>query len=210
MWLKSPKALGIILPVRGLQDQPAPITVAASIFCDVELVLAQLTGRFDTITGGRRYMCLLSEMIASFTGTAVWLAFRSALYERFAGKAPLGELDACLSASTLLWQLYNEHFLSFHLDFLRGQTESEGFIVLVFDTRKVYDLAALSSLPALRQDIFVLDALKSRQLRVARQETLCWRDHPNSFDVNLYGIPVSDFQAHTHDVELYFLEAASS
>jgi len=185
-------------------------SLASSIFSDVEQVLAQLTERFDTITGGRRYNCLLSEMIASFTGTAVWLAFRSALYERFASKAPLEELDACLSAGTLLWQLYNEHFLSFHLDFLRGQTERDGFIVLVFDTCKVYDLAALSSLPALRQDTFVLDALKSRQLQIARQKTLCWRDHPNGFDVNLYGIPVSDFQAHTHDVELYFLEAASS
>lgn len=183
--------------------------LASSIFGDADFILEQLTQELDKITGGRRYSCLVSEMVASFTGTAVWLAFRSALYERFARKIPIEELQTCLNAATRLWQLYNEHFLGFHLDFLRRQVEFNGFIVLVFDTCKVYDQPELASLPALTQTAFLLGVLASRRLRIAHRTALSWRDHPNGFDVHLYGIPISDFQAHTHNVELYFLEVAN-
>jgi hypothetical protein len=180
--------------------------LSSSIFHDSEQVFAQLLGKFDAITGGQRYTCTVSEMVACFTGTAVWLAFRSALYERFAGEAPVRELDACLSAATMLWQSYNEYFFAFHLDFLAAQTRQGGFTALVFDTCKIYDQPELTSLPALRSTAVIEDIMNARQLRIARRTTISWRDHPHGVDVSLYGIPVSDFYAHTHDVQLYFVD----
>jgi hypothetical protein len=180
-------------------------SLCSSIFHDAEEVLADVTKKLDYITGSQRYTCSVSEMVASFTGTAVWLAFRSALYERFAGKCEVEELTACLKAATVLWQGYNEHFLAFHTDFLRTHTRQGGHAVLAFDTRKIYDHPELGTLATFGHTTQILDIMEKLGLRVIHRMLLSWRDHPNGFDVCLHGIPVSDFQAHTHDVELYFI-----
>jgi hypothetical protein len=74
-----------------------------SIFADANQVLAELSEDVDTVSAGQRYDLCVSEMVASFTGTAVWLGFRSALYERFAGKASTAELEECLRTAVKLW-----------------------------------------------------------------------------------------------------------
>ena len=85
-----------------------------------------------------------------------------------------------------------------------------GLILVVFDTRKIYDDPEQASFPAFREQFSIIEILAAKQLRVFRHAAFSWRDHPEGFDVSLHGVPVSDFQAHTHDVELYVLAAASS
>jgi hypothetical protein len=182
-------------------------SLVASIFRDTNRVLTELIAKVDSITSGQRYGCVVSEMIATFTGTVGWLAFRSALYQRFSGQAPVEELVACLGVATTLWQLYNEHFFAFHLDFLTKLTRPGGFTTLAFDTCKVYDRSELAPLSSLGGAALIPDIMGARRLRVARHATISWRDHPDGFEVSLYGIPVNDFQAHIHDVELYCVEA---
>lgn len=183
-----------------------PYSLSSDIFHDGPEVLDQLCEKFAATVGGQRFSFLVSEMVASFTGTAVWLAFRSALYERFANSASMEELDNCLSAATRLWQHYNQLFVAFHLDLLRSQASDGGLILLIFDTCKVYDRPELASLPAIATHYAIFDELEAKRLRVLHKTTISWRDHPMAFDVRLYGIPVPDFQAHSHDVELYLLE----
>lgn len=183
--------------------------LSASIFFDDDQVLARLCTQLDAASGGRRFTHSVSEMVASFTGTAVWLAFRSALYQRFAGLAAPQELELCLHAATLLWQKYNECFLAFHLKFLRRHMVPGGSILLVFDIRKVYDDPERDVLGAFLPDASLTETLENQGFRIAKHATLCWRDHPCGFDVSICGIPVSDFQPHTHDVELYIMEVAS-
>jgi hypothetical protein len=200
-----------------IEDSPARIAqrlaevslVGSSVFFDEEHVLALLCTQLDIASGGRRYTQSVSEMVASFTGTAVWLAFRSALYQRFASSAAPEDFGICLQAATLLWQKYNECFLAFHLKFLRHQMISGGSLLLVFDTRKVYDDPTWGALSAFLSETSLNGMLAGQGFRLVRHEVLCWRDHPCGFDVSLHGIPVSDFQAHAHDVELYLLEVAS-
>jgi len=183
--------------------------VDSSIFFDEDQVLAQICTQLDIASGGRRYTQSVSEMVASFTGTAVWLAFRSALYRRFASSTEPEDFGICLQAATLLWQEYNERFLAFHLKFLRHQMVSDGSLLLVFDTRKVYDDHAWAALSAFLPETSLTGMLKGQGFRIVRHEVLCWRDHPCGFDVSICGIRVSDFQSHAHDVELYLLEVAS-
>jgi hypothetical protein len=182
--------------------------LAESIFADASDMVARLVLACDNMSGERRYAISVSEMVASFTGTAVWLGFRSALYEKFAGIASCGEMENVLRTATLLWQKYNERFLVVHLDFLKRQTAKGGCIVLVFDTLKVYDDPRFGSLAAFAPETSILSVLTLGQLRILRHTSLCWRDHPRGFDVKLFGFPVADFQAHAHDVELYVLEVA--
>jgi predicted SAM-dependent methyltransferase len=183
--------------------------LGTSIFFDDDQVLTRLRVELDLASGGRRYTQSVSEMVASFTGTAVWLAFRSALYHRFARQAAPEDLGVCLRAATLLWQRYNECFLAFHLKFLRRQMVSGGSLLIVFDTQKVYDDPEREMLRAFLPETSLAGILESQGFRNVRHAILSWRDHPEGFEVSLYGIPVSDFQAHTHDVELFVLEAAS-
>jgi hypothetical protein len=192
----------------GKNGGAAPL--AKSIFADTNQVLSELSGGLGTASAARRHSLCVSEMVASFTGTVVWLGFRSALYERFAGKASTMELEECLRTATKLWQDYNELFFGFHLDFLRKRMAPVGLILVVFDTRKIYDDPERASFPAFREQFSIIEILAAKQLRVFRHAAFSWRDHPEGFDVSLHGVPVSDFQAHTHDVELYVLAAASS
>jgi hypothetical protein len=183
--------------------------VGSSIFFDEDQVLARLCTQLDIASGGQRYTQSVSEMVASFTGTAVWLAFRSALYLRFASSTEPEDFGICLQAATLLWQEYNERFLAFHLKFLRHQMVSGGSLLLVFDTRKVYDDHAWAALSAFLPETSLTGLLKGQGFRTVRHDVLCWRDHPCGFDVSICGIRVSDFQSHAHDVELYLLEVPS-
>jgi hypothetical protein len=180
-----------------------------AIFADTSAVLSELSGVPGFAATEQRYDLCVSEMVASFTGTPVWLGFRSALYERFAGNASITELEECLGAATNLWQEYNEHFFGFHLAFLRNRMASSGLILLVFDTQKVYEDPERASIPVFREQFSIIEILAARQLRAFRHTAFSWRDHPAGFDVKLHGVPVSDFQAHTHDIALYVLTAAS-
>lgn len=200
-----------------IEDDPAAIAqrlaevslVGSSIFFDEDEVLARVCSQLDIASGGRRYTQSVSEMVASFTGTAVWLAFRSALYQRFASSVVPEDLGVCLQAATRLWQKYNECFLAFHLKFLRHQMVSGGSLLLVFDTRKVYDNPEREALSVFLPETYLARLLEDHEFRIARHAILCWRDHPCGFDVSICGISVSDFQAHTHDVDLYVLEVAN-
>jgi hypothetical protein len=200
-----------------IEDNPAAITarlaevslLSSSIFFDDDQVIAQLCAQVDLASAGRRFTQSVSEMVASFTGTAVWLAFRSALYQRFASVVAPPELEICLHAATLLWQRYNECFLAFHLKFLRYQMLPSGSLSLAFDTRKVYDDPERNVLSAFPSDTSLAGIVEGQGFRIARHVVLCWRDHPSGFDVSICGIGVSDFQSHTHDVALYVLEVAS-
>jgi hypothetical protein len=60
------------------------------------------------------------------------------------------ELEECLRTATKLWQEYNELFFGFHLDFLRKRMAPVGLILVVFDTRKIYDDPERASFPAFR------------------------------------------------------------
>jgi hypothetical protein len=195
-------------PVAIAQRLAEVSLVDSSVFFDEDQVLARLCTQLDIASGGRRYIQSVSEMVASFTGTAVWLAFRSALYQRFASSAEPEDFQICLQAATLLWQKYNERFLAFHLKFLRHQMVSGGSLLLVFDTRKVYDDHAWAALSAFLPETSLTGMLEGQGFRIVRHEVLCWRDHPCGFDDSICGIGVSDFQPHTHDVELYVLEVA--
>ncbi len=130
-------ALGDENDAAAVAHNLADVSVlCSSIFFDEDKVLDELCTQLDLASGGRRYTLSVSEMVASFTGTAVWLAFRSALYQRFARHATPRDLDSCLQAATLLWQEFNERFLNFHLRFLGHQLDAYGSLLLVFDSRE--------------------------------------------------------------------------
>ena len=182
--------------------------LASSVFADVEQVLTELTGRLDILVAHRRYSCCVSEMVASFTGSVPWLAFRSSLYKRFSSTASLEKLDACLAAATKVWQRYNENFLSFHFTLLREMTTRDGFVVLVFDTSKVFTggrstLTELKRINSFGSQQIIRKLLADRGDKIMQHKMLSWIDHLEGFDVKLYGIPISDFQRHTHDVQMY-------
>jgi hypothetical protein len=179
----------------------------ASIFFDADQVLVQLNSHLSHSAGERENTISVSEMAASFTGTAVWLAFRSVLFQKFARIDSRAEMEECLKLATELWQKYNELFLGVHLDFLQARTAKGGIVVVVFDTRKVYDDCELGTLAAFKEGTSITEICVSRRLQILRHSVLHWRDLPLGFDVKLCGLPVSDFQAHTHDVDLYVLQS---
>jgi hypothetical protein len=146
----------------------------------------------------------VSEMVASFTGTPVWMAFRSALYSQFGGES-VHALKLCLEAAAELLRLYNARFLTFHLDFLGELTAENGRMVLVFDTFKRYDDPGLASQSSFPPDDAAWTVIRRSSCEVILRRGLVWRDHSESFDVRVRNIPVCDFQAHRHDVEVFVL-----
>jgi hypothetical protein len=149
----------------------------------------------------------LSEMVASFTGTAPLMGFRTALYRRWGSCLPPGEIEGIFHRATQIWRHYNEKFFVLHLRFLSAITRNGGQVLVAVDTEKRFEnglrppaLTYLGAEPPLGE---------VPSLRLISASDLVWHDHSESFDVAVAGIPVPDFQSHTHTVKLYVFEKSS-
>jgi hypothetical protein len=154
---------------------------------------------------GGSHTVVVSEMVASFTATAVWMAFRSALYTRFPDPRHRDTLERCLGAAADIVQLYNACFLAFHLETLAECTSKDGYLVMIFDTVKRYDDPTIPDQNAFPKHRTPQDVVQTFPFEIVSYNNLVWRDHPESFHITLQGIPIPDFQAHGHDIAVYAL-----
>jgi hypothetical protein len=154
---------------------------------------------------GGSHTVVVSEMVASFTATAVWMAFRSALYTRFSDSRHHDMLELCLGAAAHIVQLYNARFLAFHLATLAGCTSNGGYLVMIFDTVKRYEDPAISEQHAFPRHPTPRDVVETSPFQIVSYKNLVWRDHPESFHITLQDIPITDFQAHAHDIAVFAL-----
>ena len=123
-----------------LQEVHKILAAASSIVDDLfqpqRVHAAYQNVRKELLVGGigGSHTVVVSEMVASFTATAVWMAFRSGLYTRFPDPRQRDKLEDCLGAAAHIVQLYNARFLAFHLETLAGCTAKGGYLVTIFDT----------------------------------------------------------------------------
>ncbi|MGB8723208.1 MAG: hypothetical protein WCD15_10625 [Terriglobales bacterium] len=155
---------------------------------------------------GSLHTVVVSEMVASFTATAVWMAFRSALYSRFSDPRHRDTLERCVGAAAHIVQFYNARFLAFHLETLAGCTSEGGYLVMIFDTVKRYDDPAIPEQHAFPKHPSPQAVVQTFPFQIVSYRSLVWRDHPQSFPVKLQDIPIPDFQAHGHDVAVFALK----
>jgi len=158
---------------------------------------------------GTSHTLVVSEMVASFTATAVWIAFRSALCSRFFDPRHRDALENCLRAAAHIVQLYNARFLAFHLETLVECTSEGGYVVVIFDTAKRYDDCAIPDQYAFPEHLTAQDVVQNVTFEIVNYKNLVWRDHPESFHVTLQDIPIPDFQAHTHDIVVFAIRKSS-
>jgi hypothetical protein len=158
---------------------------------------------------GGSHTVVVSEMVASFTATAVWMAFRSALYTRFPDPRQRDKLEDCLGAAAHIVQIYNARFLAFHLKTLAGCTAKGGYLVTIFDTVKRYDDPAIPEQHAFPKHTTPRDVVQTFPFKIVKYKSLVWRDHPESFHITLQDIPIPDFQAHVHDIAVFALKKLS-
>ena len=90
--------------------------------------------------------CSLSEMMAAFTGTPAFLAFRSELYRKFGRDVDCGSFESALQSAGALWRAYNDRFLEEHLLFLRSYIRSNDAVLLVLDTASRWTILRLTAI----------------------------------------------------------------
>jgi len=145
-----------------------------------------------------------SEMVASFTGTAVLMAFRTELYLGLGATMEPGQLDQIMAAAIRLWQRYNDRVFKLHLLFMNRLVYTGGKILIAVDTEKIFDDAAIPKGFSFSQEEPPLHDVA--ELRFQNVRDLMWRDHPFGFDVSVGRIKVIDFKSHQHKVKLYTYE----
>ena len=143
-----------------------------------------------------------SEMVASFTGTAVLMAFRSRLYSRCEGRVLPAVLAEVMNNAVCIWQQYNDRIYKLHLSFLDKVTHPGGLILVAVDTEKQYDDNRISPVSSFSQKAPPINDCPGLIVQDP-QRALFWRDHAFGFDISIGGVPVNDFQSHRHRVELY-------
>jgi hypothetical protein len=137
------------------------------------------------------------------------MAFRSALYTLFPDPQHRDMLESCLGAAAEIVRLYNARFLSFHLETLAGCTSEGGCLVMIFDTVKRFDDPAIPEQHAFPKHTTPQDVVQTFPFQIVSYKSLVWRDHPESFVVTLQDIPITDFQAHAHDIAVFALRKLS-
>ncbi|MEZ5774714.1 MAG: hypothetical protein R3D33_08445 [Hyphomicrobiaceae bacterium] len=184
-----------------------PLTRAAAIFEDAEAVVERIAAAVEEGLGrGSRDVCV-SEMMAAFTGTPAFLAFRSEIFRRQSAAAGRADYSRPLMAAARIWQHYNDRFLAFHLVTLRRLLEKGGLAIVVFDTEKVYDAPGLATIASFLEDPTFETAIAAGGFALRHRAHAKWLDHPVDRVASVHGVPVDDFKAHGHTIELLALEA---
>jgi len=145
---------------------------------------------------------VVSEMMAAFTGTPALLAFRSELFRRFGSGEDEASVAAALQRAGALWQSFNDGFLESHLEFLRSLIGANDEIILVLDTDKVFEDPHRECINSFSGAHSLDEAIYKAQLRVRREATTAWNDHPIDLETLVHGRPVDDFKAHRHTVRM--------
>jgi hypothetical protein len=76
---------------------------------------------------------------------------------------------------------------------------------MIFDTVKRYDDPAIPEQHAFPKHPTPEDVVQAFPFQIVSHKSLVWRDHPESFHITLQDIPIPDFQAHAHDIEVFAL-----
>ena len=174
-------------------------TFIDSIFSDKNRAAAEAYFKNKT-KKTETYSIVYSEMVASFTGTAPVMAFRSKLFSKYPAEKGHSETLHIMFELTNIWKKYNEEIYKLHLDFLSDLTAPGGIVVMAVDTEKIFDDGEdpIASFPTLSPpEIELKNLTVMENLHVNPIE---WRDHDFGFDISLYGYPINDFNPHKHKV----------
>ena len=178
--------------------------ITKSLFFNARENLSALSEEVGNPACQNEAQLCVSEMMASFTGTAVFLAFRSSLFRKF-GSADKCVLDSVLHFATELWREHNRTFLANHLEIIRSWLNAGDVLIIAFDSLKVFDDPRLNPVHSFGTNESFARVIGSSRFQIMRHSNIHWRDHPVDFETAVYGVAVNDFKAHTHVVQIYAL-----
>jgi hypothetical protein len=145
-----------------------------------------------------------SEMVASFMATPPLMAFRSALYAKF---APLAEgadwFEQIMDRAERLWRVFNDRAYILHVGIMRELTRPGGLILVALDVEKRFTEPGTTSINSFStaEPQVPSEWLLERDQRF--EADTMWRDHEHGFSVRVAGITIRDFLPHEHRVKMY-------